>query len=103
MVVEQAEAGASEAEGRERRFMEARGLVGRDRDAVLDDEQFGRVGGNLVFRQANPPAGGERSAEARFGEFFRDRLPSERLRFRDREGERNGRNVGCAASIRRHR
>ena len=50
LVVEQAEAGAAEAEGREGRFMEARGLVGRDGDAVLDDEQFDRVGGNLVFR-----------------------------------------------------
>ena len=70
--------------------MEARGLVGSDRNAVLDDEQFSRIGRDLVFGQANPLAGGERAAEARFGEFFRDRLPSERLRFRDREGQRNG-------------
>ena len=90
LVVEQAEAGAAEAEGREGRFMEARGLVGRNRDAVLDDEQFGRVGWNLVFGQANPLAGGERAAEARFGEFFRDRLPTQRLRFRDCKGERKG-------------
>ena len=70
--------------------MEARGLVGRDRDAILDDEQFDRVSWNFVFRQAYPLAGGECAAEARFGEFFRDRLPSERLWFRDREGERDG-------------
>jgi hypothetical protein len=50
LIIEQAEAGAAQTESREGRFMEARGLVGRDRDAILDDEQFGRIGRNLVFR-----------------------------------------------------
>ena len=68
--------------------MEARGLVGRDRHAILDDEEFGSVGRDLVFRQPDALAGGERAAEARLREFLRDGLPSQRLRFRDRERER---------------
>ena len=81
LIIEQAEAGAAEAESREGRFMKARGLVGCDRHPVLDDKEFGRVGRDFVFCQTDALARGERPAEARFGEFFRDRLPSQRLRF----------------------
>ena len=76
LVVEQAESRPAEAERREGRFMEARGLVGGNRHAILDDKQFGRVGRDFVFRQTDALAGGERAAEAGLREFFRDRLPS---------------------------
>ena len=90
LVVQEAEARPAEAEGREGGFVEARGLVGRDRHTVLDHEELRRVGRDLVFRQPEAPAAGEGAAEARLREFFRDRLPSQRLRFRDREREREG-------------
>ena len=88
LVVEQAEAGAAEAEGCEGRLMEARGLVGGDRHAVLDHQQLRRVGGDLVLRQPDTSAGGEGATEARLGEFFRDGRPAQRFRFGDRERER---------------
>ena len=68
--------------------MEARGLVGGDRHAVLDDQQFRRVGGDLVLREADASARGEGAAEARLGEFFGDGRPAQRCRLGDRERER---------------
>ena len=88
LVVEQAEAGAAEAEGREGRLMEARRLVGGDRHAILDHEQFGCVGRDLVLRQPDTSAGGEGAVEARLGEFFGDGRPAQRFRLGDRERER---------------
>ncbi len=68
--------------------MEARRLVGGDRHAILDHEQFGRVGGDLVLGQPDASARGKGAVEARLGEFFGDGRPAQRFRLGDRERER---------------
>ena len=76
-VRQQAHATTAKTEGNQGGFMEARGLCGRNGEAILNDERLVGVLGNSFFAEAEPFAKHERPRETGAHKFFGDGWPSE--------------------------